>query len=334
MALKLAVIGATGLVGQQLLSIIDMEAEPGSLELGLYASAGSSGTRLAALGREHTVASLEECSFSSYDAAFFCVGDELSQEYVPKALEAGCVVVDKSNTYRLQPDVPLVVPGVNDGAVDASTRLVANPNCTTIVLCHALAPLHKRFGIRRLYAATYQSITGAGKQAALELVEDARRLLGSEEDLYRAVEPGQLAFNVQPQIGRLNGHGQASEEAKLINESRKILSAPQMQVACHAVRVPVLVGHGIAATVELVKPASRSAVQAAFAESANLHVLEDGLPTPASCARHDKVEAGRLREEPGLENGWSLFVCGDNLRIGAALNGWRILHLLQRAGAV
>ena len=334
MGLKLAIAGATGLVGRELISIIEREG-PQLEKLGLYASEASSGTSIAIHGQNATVLGLAECDFSSYDAAFFCVGDELSASFVPRARKAGCAVVDKSNAYRMDSAVPLVVPRVNSGAVTATSSLVANPNCTTTVLCHAIGPLHRRFGIQRLFAATYQSVSGSGKGGVAKLT-DQLEIAGSAppDQPYLKLSVDGVAYNVLSQIGGLDGEGRASEEAKLVNETRKILDAPQLPIHCHAVRVPVYVGHSIAVTLELAQQAEEQDILAAWQAAPDVLLKSDGLPTPVGCSRHNQVEVGRLRRELGQENIWSFFVCGDNLRIGAALNGWRILELMQNAGVI
>jgi aspartate-semialdehyde dehydrogenase len=332
MGTRLAIAGATGVVGGEILKIIEQQ-RPALAGLGLFASEHSAGEEITVLGQPRRVEALSRCDFTQYDAALFCIGDELSREYVPRALAAGCRVVDKSNCFRLDAQVPLLVPGVNDAACQPGAMLAANPNCTTIVLVHALAPLKERFGLQRVFAATYQSLSGAGKDAALKLRSETEVALAQSAGYYLGLPASSSAFNVQPRIGGLNAQGQASEEAKLVVETRKILSLPELPVISHAVRVPVFVGHAIAVTVELEQPASAEAIRAAWQAAPDVRVLDGGQePTPAGASTHDQVEAGRLRAEPGVPNGWSFFACGDNLRIGAALNGWRILELIQRTG--
>lgn len=333
MNLRLAIVGATGLVGRKLLRIMAAEGFAPQ-DLGLFASEESAGDSIEWQGRSWPVQALTECDFSSYDAALFCVGDELSAQYVPQALEAGCAVVDKSNTYRLDPAVPLIVPGANDHALVEGTRLVANPNCTTIVLMHALAPLAKSFGLRRMFVATYQSVSGAGKGGVAQLKSELAAIgpVDSVEEVQS--ERSYTAFNVLPGIGSLDGQGRAGEEAKLIEESRKILELPELKIACHAVRVPVFIGHAIAVSVELGREAGGQELLNAWSSSPNVKLMDDELPTPVGVSAHDCVEVGRIRREPALENGLSFFVCGDNVNIGAALNGWRILKLMSAAGAV
>jgi aspartate-semialdehyde dehydrogenase len=334
MGLKLAIVGATGLVGQQLITIIDAQ-RPDLESVGLIASESSAGSRLDVLGRQCPVMALGDCDFSAYDASFFCVGDELSARFVPEAVSGGSAVVDKSNAFRLDDQVPLVVAGINSDTITAEHRLVANPNCTTIVLAHALAPLHRRFGLELVFAATYQSVTGAGRPGA-EALHGGIQTTSFDPDTWRPLQPqpDSIAYNLHPRIGAIDVQGRAGEEAKLVSESRKILAAPGLPFAAHAVRVPVLVGHAIAVTVRLSTRASADELCQTWREAADVRLLGDTAPTPVSAAGHDQVEVGRLRAEPDMERTWSFFVCGDNLRIGAALNGWRILAVMEALGTV
>lgn len=332
--LRLAIAGATGLVGQELLRILEAQGPPVA-DLGLYASAHSAGQGQHWLGRDWQVADLATCDFAGYDLAFFCIGDELSARYVPLALAAGCAVIDKSNAFRLKADVPLVVGGVNDEAVTPHTPLVANPNCSTIILVHALAPLLRQFGLSRVWVATYQSVSGAGgpgvdKLAAeLALAGDPRAMLERPD-----ITPGSFAYNVVPGIGRLDDLGRCGEEAKLVDESRKILACEDLAVVAHAARVPVVIGHSMAVTVELQRSATIEQVAGAWQAAPDVAYLAQELPAPVDSARHERVAAGRLRREPQLEHGWSFFISGDNLRLGAALNGWRIMRRMLAAGVL
>jgi aspartate-semialdehyde dehydrogenase len=334
MGLRLAVAGATGLVGQRLLEIIARKGQHVE-EIGAFASADSAGRTIMCGERALTVQDLATADFAQYDAALFAVGDELSAEYVPQALAAGCAVVDKSNAFRLDPDVPLVVAGVNDDAISAETRLVANPNCSTIILSHALAPLERTFGLTRVFAVTYQSVSGAGGAAVDRFGRQVADAPATMEIARGAdVDPEGFAFNVIPAVGGMRD-GRCSEEWKLIEESRKVLRRPDLTVVAHAARVPVVVGHSIAVTVEIQRLAPREALVTALESSHDLLYFEEGhLPSPLSTQHHEAVEVGRLRGEPGLDNGWSFFVSGDNVNLGAALNGWRILEAMVKAGSV
>lgn len=334
MGLKLAIVGATGLVGQELINIMNA-LQPRLDRVGLFASEAGAGTQFTVLDAVLNVTPLPECDFASFDAAFFCVGDELSAHYVPLALKTGCAVVDKSNAFRLQPGVPLIVAGVNDNAVTGQDTLVANPNCTTIVLVHALAPLQRRFGLEQVFAATYQSATGAGRRGGEALCAGiARAEVDSRTWRPIGIDAAGPAYNVLARIGPLDQQGRAAEEAKLVEESRKIFGQPSLPFVAHAVRVPVLVGHSIAATVKLSQPATEADLRSAWEADKDVCYRDAECPTPVSSATHDQVEVGRLRSEAGLERSWSFFVSGDNLRIGAALNGWRILQLIERIGIV
>jgi aspartate-semialdehyde dehydrogenase len=333
MGIRIAIAGATGLVGQKLLDIIARDSS-GIDEIGCFASADSAGRKVNCGARELTVQSLSSCDFANYDAALFCIGDELSAEYVPKALAAGCAVVDKSNAFRMDPNVPLVVAGVNDHAVTAGARLVANPNCSTIILAHALAPLEREFGLAQVFAVTYQSVSGAGLAAVdrfgAQVAESpsTRQIAAGAE-----VDSEGYAFNVIPAVGGMQD-GRCSEERKLIEESRKVFERPDLTVVAHAARVPVVVGHSIAVTVELQRLAPLQLLTSAWDHAPSVMYLEDHLPSPLTTQHHECVEVGRLRPEPGLDNGWSFFISGDNVHLGAALNGWRILQLMIAAGAV
>jgi len=332
--LRLAIAGATGLVGQEMLAIIERE-RPELDSLGLFASQASAGHHFTLLEQEYTVAELADCDFSKYDAAFFCIGDELSRHYVPRAQEAGCRIVDKSNAFRLADNVPLVVPEVNGSVITARHKLIANPNCTTIVLTQALGPLNREFGLRRVFAATYQSVSGAGRDSAAELIDTTRALnLTADGWRGRELDPTQMAFNVIARIGRFDELGRAGEEAKLVAESKKILDAPDLPVVAHAVRVPVLAGHAIAVTVELNSDVEPADIEQAWNQAPAVSYAADVLPTPVGSCRHEQVEVGRLRREPELQHTWSFFSCGDNLRIAAALNGWRILALMAQRGII
>jgi aspartate-semialdehyde dehydrogenase len=328
---RIAIVGATGLVGAKLLEIARNAAIPGD-QLGLFASSASAGQPVLYRDTELVVEDLAECNFGSFRGVFFCIGDELSASYVPQALDAGCLVVDKSNAFRMNPEVPLVVAGVNDAAVNGESRLAANPNCTTIVLCHALAPLAAAFGLKSVWTASYQSVSGAGRDAATGLIEESAQLIESYGGApAQPGNPESTGFNVLPAIGSMDEAGRCSEEAKLINETRKILSARALPVTAHTVRVPVTVGHAVAVTVELDTAASTTELQAKWRDAADIRFMESGLPTPAGSAQHDQVEVGRLRQEDAAGKLFSFFACGDNINIAAALNGWRIYRLLAAA---
>jgi aspartate-semialdehyde dehydrogenase len=326
-SMRIALIGATGLVGRELLEIAAAQTQL-PCSFGLFASAESAGQPIRFGNDELVVQALADCDFGAFEAAFFCIGDDLSAQYVPRALEAGCLVVDKSNAFRMQPGVPLVVAGVNDGAVDAASRLAANPNCSTIILAHALAPWCS-FGVAGVWVATYQSVSGAGKSGPERLAQGLAEQPLSGATLPRpAFDAGGFAHNVVPAVGGLDAQGRCSEETKLVHETRKVFSRPQLRVVAHATRVPVLVGHSLAVTVELEQAVTAEQLQQAWSAAPDVRSMASGWPTPLSAMHHHQVEVGRLRAEDETGRMWSFFASGDNLTLGAALNGWRILALL------
>ncbi|MEZ5338917.1 MAG: aspartate-semialdehyde dehydrogenase [bacterium] len=325
--MRLAIIGASGLVGAEYLRII--AARPsGITEVIPIASARSAGSNLELDGMELTVRDLAQFDFADCDYALFCVGDELSREFVPQALKAGCRVVDKSNAYRMDPAVPLVVGGANDTAVTAETQLVANPNCSTIILVHGIKAL-TQFGIRRIWVATYQSMSGAGRDGVARLEGELRQYALDPQSGRSDAPETAIANNVIPGIGGLDAELRCSEERKLLLETRKILAMPELAIVPHAVRVPVSVGHSMAVSLEFADAVSAEAIREAWSRDSHVLLRDEGLPGPLSASRHDMVEAGRLRAEEGIGNGWSFFLSGDNLNLGAALNGWRLLALLR-----
>jgi aspartate-semialdehyde dehydrogenase len=331
--MRIAIIGATGLVGAELLLIAAGRGIRPE-QFGLFASRESAGQKLDYGSAQLTVRALGDCDFSQYGAAMFCIGDDLSAEYVPHALSAGCSVVDKSNAFRLRPDVPLVVAGINDSAVSGGTRLVANPNCSTIILSHALAPWCA-WGIDKVWVATYQSVSGAGKSGVEQLARGiaGQKLTGCTLPRPEFDSDG-FAHNVIPSVGGLGADGRCSEETKLIQETRKVFGQPELKIVAHAARVPILVGHSMAVSVELARPATAAQLMDAWHASKDVRVCDSGhWPTPASAMHHTQVEAGRLRSESADGCSWSFFASGDNLTLGAALNGWRILELMTVAGA-
>ncbi|MCB1186793.1 aspartate-semialdehyde dehydrogenase [bacterium] len=325
--MRLAIIGASGLVGGEYLRIIAAQRS-GVTEVIPVASSRSAGSSLELGGMELTVRDLAQFDFADCDYALFCVGDDLSREYVPQALAAGCHVVDKSNAYRMDPQVPLVVGGANDGDITPQTKLVANPNCSTIILVHGIKSL-AQFGIRRIWVATYQSMSGAGRAGIDKLVNEIDEY-GLDPQSGRADCPEDaIAYNVVPGIGGMDSELRCSEERKLLQETRKILSMPDLAVVPHAVRVPVSVGHSMAVSVEFDTAVSAEAIEEAWSRDSDVLYRRDSLPSPLAASRHDMVEAGRLRAEDGIGNGWSFFLSGDNINLGAALNGWRLLSLIR-----
>jgi aspartate-semialdehyde dehydrogenase len=338
---NVGIVGATGLVGGEMLRILDERAFPVD-ELRVYASPRSEGRKLAFGDREVACEVLRDGCFDGLDLVVIDVEDDLALEWAPKAAAAGAQVVDNSAAFRTDPDVPLVVAEVNpDDVHQAPKGIISCPNCTTMVLVTALAPLHRAAGIARLVVSTYQSVSGAGQAGMDELAGQWTKWAGEEEMLRRAaVRPGALeggevwdrpiAGNVIPLAGSVREQGYTSEEWKLVDESRKILHAPELRVSGTCVRVPVYVGHAMTANVEFERPLPL-AEAAALLDAAPGVVLVDGgagSPTALEGAGIDPVLVGRLREDPSQANTLNLWVTGDNLRKGAALNAVQLAELL------
>jgi aspartate-semialdehyde dehydrogenase len=339
---NVGLVGATGLVGTEMLRILEERAFPVDA-LRAYASPRSEGRRLPFAGGEVTCEVLRDGCFDGLDLVVIDVDDPLALEWAPRAVAAGALVVDNSAAFRMDPEVPLVVAEVNpDDVHDAPKGIVSCPNCTTMVLLTALAPLHRAATIRRMVVASYQAVSGAGQPGMDELAEQWVKGSGREEALRRAaatagaIEPGTvwsmpIAGNVIPQAGSVKEAGYTSEEWKLVHESRKILHAPELRATATCVRVPVYVGHSLAANVEFVDPLSRDAAAALLAAAPGVVLVDDGhgAPTALEGAGIDPVLVGRLREDQSQPNTLDLWVTGDNLRKGAALNAVQLAELLR-----
>ncbi len=339
--LDVAVVGATGIVGAEMLRILEERSFPVA-SLRAFASPRSEGRRLQFAGGEVTCEVLRDGCFDGTDLVFIDVEDDLARTWAPKAAAAGAVVIDNSAAFREDPDVPLVVAEVNPGDLSEVPKgIVSCPNCTTMVLVTALAPLHRAAGIERLVVSTYQSVSGAGQPGVRELAEQWTKGAGQDDALRRAattpgvIAPGDqwdrpIAGNVIPLAGSLDAVGDTSEERKLVHESRKILHAPGLRVTGTCVRVPVYVGHSMTANVELAQPLTREDAAALLAAAPGVQLADgvDGSPTPLEGAGIDPVLVGRIREDASQPNTLNLWVTGDNLRKGAALNAVQLAELL------
>ena len=339
--MKIGLVGATGLVGTEMLRLLEERAFPVS-ELRVYASTRSEGRKLPFAGREVTCEVLRDGCFDGLDLVVIDVEDPLALEWAPQAVAAGAKVVDNSAAFRMEADVPLVVAEVNpDDVHDAPRGIVACPNCTTMVLVTALAPLHRAVGIKRMVVATYQAVSGAGQAGMYELADQWVKGAGQEEVFRRAaatpgaIEPGEvwdrpIAGNVIPLAGSVREAGYTSEEWKLVHESRKILHAPELRVTGTCVRVPVYVGHSMAANVEFEAPLSRADAAEILSVAAGVTLVDGGAgsPTALEGAGIDPVLVGRLREDSSQANTLDIWVTGDNLRKGAALNAIQLAELL------
>jgi len=333
-AYTVAILGATGAVGKESLEILEERNFP-LAGLRLFASKRSAGEVMTCQGKEWTVEELtESSSFDGVDFAFISATDAISKEYGPRLGAAGVVVIDDSGVFRMDPQVPLVVPEVNAAALRSLPRgIVAIPNCTTTPLVMALKPLHDAVGVKRVVVTTFQSVSGTGAAAMDELLDQTRALMAFR-DVKAEVYPYQIAFNLLPHIGSFSEGGECSEEIKIVRETRKILDAPKMRVTSTTVRVPVLRCHSESINVELEKPLSPNDARAALAAMPGVLVYDDPLkklyPMPLDATGKDEVYVGRIREDTSVTNGLNLWVVSDNLRKGAALNAVQIAECLVR----
>lgn len=342
--MRVGVVGATGLVGTEMLRVLEERSFPVS-DLRVYASARSEGRRLRFGGREVVCEQLGEGCFDGLDLVIVDVDDELAAEWAPKAAAAGALVVDNSAAFRMDPDVPLVVAEVNpEDLTEARRGIVSCPNCTTMVLVVALAPLHRAAGLERVVVSSYQAVSGAGQPGMRELAEQWTKGAGQEEMLRRAGATGQgleagevwsrpIAGNVIPLAGSAGEGGYTSEEWKLVHETRRILHAPDLAVSPTCVRVPVYVGHSVSANLQFARPLPRDEAVVVLARAPGVTLVDggDGAPTALEGAGLDPVLVGRLREDPFAERTLNLWVTGDNLRKGAALNAVQLAELLVEA---
>jgi aspartate-semialdehyde dehydrogenase len=335
MAYRVAVVGATGNVGREMLAILAERDFPYS-EIAAVASSRSTGTEveIGDSGKTTKCHNLEHFDFSGWDIALFAAGSEPTRIYAPKAAAAGCVVIDNSSLYRMDPDVPLIVPEVNPEAIDLFTKknIIANPNCSTAQMVVALKPLHDAAKIKRVVVATYQSVSGAGKAGMDELFEQSRAIFVGDSVVPRKF-PRQIAFNVIPHAGDFLDDGSTTEEWKLVVETKKILD-PKIKVMATCVRVPVFVGHSEAVHIEFENEISAKQAQDILREAPGVMLVDKredgGYITPIECAGDYATYVSRVREDPTVENGLAIWVVSDNLRKGAALNAVQIAELLGR----
>lgn len=334
MGYKVAVVGATGNVGREMLTIL-AEREFPMDEVAAVASSRSTGSEveLGDTGKMLKVKNLEHFDFSEWDIALFAVGSEATKTYAPKAAKAGCVVIDNSSLFRTDPDVPLIVPEVNPEAIDGykKKKIIANPNCSTAQLMVALKPLHDAAVIKRVVVSTYQSVSGAGKEGMDELFEQTRAIFVNDPKENRKFTK-QIAFNVIPHIDVFLEDGSTKEEWKMVVETKKILD-PKIKLFATCVRVPVFVGHSEAVNVELEKELSAEEAREILRTAPGLMVVDKredgGYVTPVECVGESATYISRLRDDPTVDNGLSFWCVSDNLRKGAALNAVQIAELLD-----
>ncbi len=329
-SLHVAIVGATGAVGIEMMKTLEKRNFPVG-KLTLLASARSAGKPLPFRGELIPVQELTEHSFAGVDIALFSAGGGISKQYAPFATQAGAVVVDNSSAFRMDPDVPLVVPEVNGADIALSRGIIANPNCTTAITLMALWPLHQAFGVKRIFASSYQAVSGTGAQALKELEDQVAAIVGGLP-VPRSVYPHQIAFNVLPHVDSFLDTGYTKEEMKMQNEGRRIMHHPTFRASVTCVRVPVYRAHSISVSAEFEKPVSVAEARAVLAAAKGLDIVDDPAeakyPLPLNVAGHDNCQVGRLRMDCALDNGLAFWVVGDQLLKGAALNAVQIAELI------
>ena len=335
MSFNVAVVGATGVVGRAMRSILEERNFPVK-ELRLMASARSAGTELSSKWGDVVVEDLSTADPRGVDIALFSAGATRSREFAPVFAEAGATVIDNSSAFRQVDSIPLVVAGVNDHAAQENDGIIANPNCTTMTLMMGIAPLHRAAGMRTMIATSYQAVSGSGSAAIAELARQNEQL-GADLDLLRdggwedpgsSIYPRPIGWNVLPLAGDMDRDGYTVEEWKLVNETRKILERDDIAVEPTCVRVPTIVGHGVHATAWFDRPMELAEARSLLESAPGTQLWDDPVPTPLDSAGLDDVLVGRVRQTTGIPGGVSVWTVGDNLRKGAALNTVQIAELL------
>ena len=336
----IAIAGATGAVGAELLRVLERRNFPVATIRAL-ASKKSAGTSVSFRGKSIPVEEMRDDSFDKIDIAFFSAGGERSKKFVPIARDAGAVVIDNSSTFRMDPDVPLVIPEINPDDVKQHRGVIANPNCTTAVALMAIYPLHRAFGVRRVFAASYQAVSGSGARAINELKEQIAAAAQDRPDFAGPtagrqsppqVYPHPIAFNVLPHVDVFLESGYTKEEMKMENEGRKIMHLPDFRASVTCVRVPVFRAHSVAVSAEFEKPVNVEQAREVLAKAPGLELVDEPhnnrYPMPLNVAGKDNCQVGRVRRDCALENGLAFWVSGDQLLKGAALNAVQIAELL------
>jgi aspartate-semialdehyde dehydrogenase len=334
----IAIVGATGAVGIEMLRCLERRNFPVG-QLTLLASARSAGKKLTFRGEEHTIKELTADAFAGVDIALFSAGGGISRDFAPHAVKAGAVVVDNSSAFRMDDSVPLVVPEINAADAKNHRGIIANPNCSTAIALMALYPLHQAFGVKRVFASTYQAVSGTGAQAIEELAAQSRAWAAGArawDDAKLAtppcVYPHQIAFNALPHVDSFLDTGYTKEEMKMENEGRKIMHHDTFLASVTCVRIPVFRSHSIAISAEFEKPITAAAARAVLEKAAGLDVIDDPAkkqyPLALDIAGRDNCAVGRIRQDCAMENGLAFWVVGDQLLKGAALNAVQIAELL------
>ncbi|WP_416672771.1 aspartate-semialdehyde dehydrogenase [Egbenema bharatensis] len=333
---RIAILGATGAVGAELLDLLAERQFPVK-RLKLLASSRSAGQRVPFQGEELVVEEVNERSFDDIDLVLASAGGSTSKAWASKIVEAGAVMIDNSSAFRMDAQVPLVVPEVNPDAVATHQGIIANPNCTTILMAVAIYPLHQVQPIQRIVAATYQSASGAGARAMEEVKQQSKAILAGEAP-QPEVFPYPLAFNLFPHNSPLNEAGYCEEEMKMVNETRKIFGVPDLRVTATCVRVPVLRAHSEAINLEFATPFSVAQAREILSQAPGVKLVEDWqsnyFPMPIEASGQDAVLVGRIRQDLSHPNGLELWLSGDQIRKGAALNAVQIAELLAAQGLI
>ena len=329
---NLAIVGATGAVGAELLQLLEQREFP-LRGIKLLASPKSAGKVLKFKGEEIPVEAVSHEAFRGVDLALFSAGAGTSREYARTAVSAGAIVIDNSSAFRMEADVPLVVPEINPADIHLHKGIIANPNCTTIISLMALYPLHRAFGVKRVIASSYQAVSGAGAKAIHELATQTKSFY-SGEVAAPLVFPHTIAFNVLPQVDVFLENGYTKEEIKFVNESRKIMHHPTLRASITCVRVPVFRAHSIAVHAEFERPVTIERTRDVLAKFPGLDLVDDPgtktYPMPLQAAGKENCQVGRIRADLALDNGLAFWVCGDQILKGAALNALQIAERLSK----
>jgi len=327
----IAVVGATGAVGSEFLRVLERRGFPVA-SLRALSSARSMGRDVRFHNESIAVEELSENSFAKIDIAFFSAGGDVSRRFALQARDAGAIVIDNSSAFRMEPDVPLVIPEINGEDAKQHRGLIANPNCTTAIALMAIYPLHRAFGVRRVFASSYQVVSGSGTRAIEELKKQTEAALQDRRQVTPQVYPHPIAFNVLPQVDAFLESGYTKEEMKLQNEGRKIMHLPDFRASITCVRVPVYRAHSVAISAEFEKKVSVEQAREVLAKAPGLELVDEPqkncYPMPLNVAGKDNCKVGRVRLDCALENGLAFWVSGDQLLKGAALNGVQIAELL------
>ena len=327
---RVGIVGATGAVGQEILQLLDERHFPYE-RLTLLSSERSAGRTIALAGKTWTVETTDAEAFDDLDVAIFSAGARISRTLAPEAVKRGCMVIDNSSAFRGSPEVPLIVPEINAGAAQRHSGLIANPNCSTVIALMGLYPLHQAFGLKRFFAATYQAVSGSGSGAIRELEVQTRAWVDGQP-LKAERYPHRIAFNLLPHVDTFLDDGYTKEELKMLDESRKILGLPELHVSVTCVRVPVFRAHSIAINAEFQRPVNLDTARRAIEAFEGVELCDAPqdcrYPMPLDYAQKDICGVGRIRVDKALDNGIALWVVGDQLWKGAALNAIQIAELL------